>query len=315
MSFIGAVIGGVAAIAGSAMQAEAAGDAADAQSQGLQQSAGRQAQMWRESQANLAPYMDIGVSAASKLASYLGMSDPNGRITHEDALDPKFREIIDPFYAPYGGFNSAQFETLPPDQKARINAEATAAYKATKPPDSSAPGFGSLLKPFDKADLTNGLSPNYDFMLGQGQEANKNMANLSGGLLGGNALQGLNTFTQNYAQNAYQQAYNNYNTNQGNIYSRLMGTAQLGQNSATNSASNSVTAANNIGNTMAAQGAAQGGGIVGASNAMAGGMNNATSYYNLGKIMNGSGSGFSANSPTFSNNGPIDPYTYTQNYG
>jgi hypothetical protein len=88
-----------------------------------------------------------------------------------------------------------------------------------------------LTHQFNATDLQAGLAPNYDFMLSQGQGANRNLANVGGGLLSGNTLQGLNKYTQDYAQNAYQNAFNNYQTQRQNIYSNLSNAAGLGQTS------------------------------------------------------------------------------------
>jgi hypothetical protein len=86
-----------------------------------------------------------------------------------------------------------------------------------------------LTHQFNAADLQAGLAPNYDFMLQQGQQANQRAANVGGGALGGNALTGLNQYTQNYAGNAYQNAFNNYQSQRQNIYSDLAGIAGIGQ--------------------------------------------------------------------------------------
>ena len=86
-----------------------------------------------------------------------------------------------------------------------------------------------LTHQFNAADLQAGLAPNYDFMLQQGLRANQNAANVSGGLLSGNTLQGMQNYTQNYAQNAYQNAFNNYQTQRQNIYNNLAGAAGMGQ--------------------------------------------------------------------------------------
>jgi hypothetical protein len=84
---------------------------------------------------------------------------------------------------------------------------------------------------FDVNDLNTNLAPNYAFMLGQGQMANQRAANAGGGALGGNALQGLQRYTQDYAGNAYQQAFNNYNTQRNNIYNSLANMANIGTTS------------------------------------------------------------------------------------
>ena len=86
-----------------------------------------------------------------------------------------------------------------------------------------------LTHQFNAADLQAGLAPNYDFMLQQGQQANQRAANVGGGALGGNALTGLNQYTQNYAGNAYQNAFNNYQTQRTGIYNTLAGIAGIGQ--------------------------------------------------------------------------------------
>ena len=88
-----------------------------------------------------------------------------------------------------------------------------------------------LTHQFNAQDLQAGLAPNYDFMLQQGQGANRNAANVGGGLLSGNTLQGLNQFTQNYAGNAYQNAFTNYQNQRQNIYQNLSNAAGLGQTS------------------------------------------------------------------------------------
>ena len=86
-----------------------------------------------------------------------------------------------------------------------------------------------LTHQFDATDLQKGLAPNYDFMLQQGQMANQRAANVGGGALSGNTLQGLQNYTQNYAGNAYQNAFNNYQTQRNNIYNSLSGIANIGQ--------------------------------------------------------------------------------------
>jgi len=85
-----------------------------------------------------------------------------------------------------------------------------------------------LTHQFDATDLQKGLAPNYDFMLQQGQMANQRAANVGGGALSGNTLQGLQNYTQNYASNAYQNAFTNYQNQRNNIYNSLSGIANIG---------------------------------------------------------------------------------------
>lgn len=88
---------------------------------------------------------------------------------------------------------------------------------------------GYLTHQFDATDLAKGLAPNYEFMLQQGQMANQRAANVGGGALSGNTLQGLNKYTQDYAGNAYQNAFTNYQNQRNNIYTNLAGMAGIGQ--------------------------------------------------------------------------------------
>jgi hypothetical protein len=147
-------------------------------------------------------------------------------------------------------------------------------------------GSGYLTHQFNAADLAAGLAPNYDFMLQQGQMANQRAANATGGGLGGNALQGLNKFTQDYAGNAYQNAFNNYQTQRNNIYNTLANMAGIGQTgqSATNTAAtNATNAATQLGIGSAA---AQSGATTGSANAYGNAINNATNNYTLASLLN-----------------------------
>ena len=80
-------------------------------------------------------------------------------------------------------------------------------------------GSGYLTRQFGDQDLNSNLAPNYNFQLQQGQGATNALNNVSGG--GGNAAQGLEQFTQNFAGNAYQNAFTNFNNQRTNIYNTL----------------------------------------------------------------------------------------------
>ena len=151
--------------------------------------------------------------------------------------------------------------------------------------DMTQPG-GSLMHSFDANDLKSNLAPNYQFMLNQGLGATNNQASVSGGLVSGNALKGVNDYAQNYASNGYQDAFNNYNTNQNNIFNRLSNIAGLGQTANGQTAGAGTATAGNIGNIAtsiagnigSAQlygGAAQASGANGAAHAI----NNAAGWY------------------------------------
>jgi hypothetical protein len=94
-------------------------------------------------------------------------------------------------------------------------------------------------------------------MLQQGQMANQRAANVAGGALGGNALQGLNKYTQDYAGNAYQNAFTNYQNQRNNIYNTLSNIAGIGQNATNTLAKTSDTYGTNLTNLNVGNAAAQ----------------------------------------------------------
>ena len=132
---------------------------------------------------------------------------------------------------------------------------------------------------FNTQDLYNGLAPNYDFLKGQLTGTTNAASNASGGLLSGNALQGLQSNVGNFAQNAYQNAFTNYQNQRNGIFGNLQNTANMGIN-ATNNLSNLTTGYGgsmaNLNTSLAGalagnygqQGTALGSGTVGAANTM-----------------------------------------------
>lgn len=159
-------------------------------------------------------------------------------------------------------------------------------FDAAGNPTTTGTGTGYLTNQFGPADLQAGLAPNYDFMLQQGQMANQRAANVGGGALGGNALQGLQNYTQNYAGNAYQNAFNNYQSQRTGIYNTLAGIAGIGQTGQT--ATN--TAATNLANAQSQLGvgsaAAQAAGQVGTAGAYGTALGTLGSGLTLASLLN-----------------------------
>ena len=77
-------------------------------------------------------------------------------------------------------------------------------------------------------------SPAYNFQMQQGRQGVLNGDAAGTGVLSGAAQKDLMGFNQNFANTAFNNAFNQYQAQQGNIYSRLSGVAQLGQNAAAN---------------------------------------------------------------------------------
>ncbi len=194
-------------------------------------------------------------------------------------------ELINKQQAPY---RASGYGAL--NQISNLGGGGTTQYDANGNPIGATTGASDYLThQFNAQDLAKGLAPNYDFMLQQGQMANQRAANAGGGALGGNALQGLNKFTQDYAGNAYQNAFNNYQTQRQNIYNTLAGIAgigQTGQNATNTAATNATNAATQLGVGSAA---AQAAGTTGATNALSNTANNVINNYTLASLLGQSG--------------------------
>jgi hypothetical protein len=133
-------------------------------------------------------------------------------------------------------------------------------------------------------DLTR-LMPNYKFGLDQGMGQLSSQFNASGGLVGGNAIQGAQQFAQGYAGNALTDAFNQYQVNRSNVASNLGAGVGFGQNANAITANAASGAAANNSNLLSSIGNAQAAGTMGQANAMAGGINNISNYAMLYGMM------------------------------
>lgn len=149
------------------------------------------------------------------------------------------------------------------------------------------PSYGSFTQPFDVQQFYNYADPGYAFQLQQGTQALQNSAAAGSGSLSGSALKDLLKYNQDYAGTAYNDAFNRYQTQQGNIFSRLSSLATLGQNAAAGVGAQGTQLAGQAGQAMTNAGTAAGAGIVGAGNAASGGLTN----YWLMKQFGGAGGG------------------------
>jgi hypothetical protein len=129
-----------------------------------------------------------------------------------------------------------------------------------------------LTQQYTPEDFTSGIDPSYAFRLSQGREGTNRMANMSGGLISGNALKGQEDYSQGLASTEYGNAFNRFQTQRSNIYNTLASIAGLGGTSLGQTTAAGTTAAGNIGSNIANAGAATAGGIVGSANAISGGL-------------------------------------------
>ena len=230
MSFIAAAVG-VAGLAGAAISANAAGDAADQQAAGA-----RRAQDISQGEFNTItqqeqPFLSSGYGAQSDLNYLLGIGTPGTM---------------------YGG---------------KDGAPGTSA-------SSTGGDYGSLIKPFNLSDWQQ-LSPAYNFQKQQGQQSVLNGVSAGQGAMSGAALKDLTDYNQAQANTSFNNAFNQYQTQQGNIFSRLSGIANLGQSAASQQAQSGTALAGQAAQSATNIGTAQAGGTVGAANAISGGLSSA----------------------------------------
>jgi hypothetical protein len=148
-------------------------------------------------------------------------------------------------------------------------------------PQTGGLGFGSLTKSFDTSDWQK-LSPAYNFQLQQGRQGVLNADTSGQGALSGAAMKDLINYNQNAANTSFNSAFNQYQTQQGNIFSRLSGIAGLGQSSANNTGQQGTTLAGQAAQSATNIGTARAGGIVGSANAISGGLSSAAPWLAYG---------------------------------
>ena len=158
-------------------------------------------------------------------------------------------------------------------------------YDANGNPIGLATGSGYLTHQFNNNDLNANLSPNYKFQLEQGLGGVRNLANSSGGFIGGNAQKGLIDYNQNFAGNAYQNAFNNYQTQRSNIYNTLANIAGIGTGTNNTGANIGINSANSISSLGIGAANASAAGTIGMTNAFSGGLNNLGNYGYINQLL------------------------------
>ena len=167
---------------------------------------------------------------------------------------------------------------------------------------------------FNNQDLNATLAPGYEFRLQQGQKANLQANNASGGAVSGNALRSLQDYTQNFASGEYGTAFNQFQAQRTNIYNQLKGIADYGLTATTGQANAMIGTGTNIANISSGLGNAQAASQIAQGNAysgIAGGVSNAAQYYGLSQMNQSSpygNMGITGNSNTgYQYSAPVGP--------
>lgn len=252
----------VGTVASSAISANAAESAANTQAQSA-----ANAQQISQNEFNTItgqeqPFMQGGYGALNALEYGLGIPSTTGYSSLGSVTTPTLNG-----YDPSSGY------TINPGggigQLLKGGGTTTAIPSSTP---AAGPGFGSLIAPFT-AQTFQQYSPAYQFQLEQGMQGTLNGEAASNGALSGAAQKDLMSYNQNFANTSFNNAFNQYQTQQGNIYSRLAGLAQLGQNAAANTGQQGTTLAGQAAQSATNIGTAQAAGQIGSANAITGGIN------------------------------------------
>lgn len=291
-----------AAVLGSAISAYGANSAADTQAQAAANAQGISQQQYQDTVNRNAPYTQAGYGALSNLDYLLGVgpqTSSGAPVSYGGATNANGTDPSSGYHVGAGGginqlipnaINSAtsgyNYNAIGANGAgAGTPASATPAPGATTvngQPSSVAGGtYGSLLKPFDITNWQQ-LSPAYNFQKQQGMQGVLNGSAAGQGALSGAAYKDLIDYNQNEANTSFNNAFNQYQTQQGNIYSRLAGIAQLGQSSANNTGQQGTALAGQAAQSATNIGTAQAAGTVGAANAITGGLNSAAPWLAYG---------------------------------
>lgn len=230
-----AVIGSVASSSAADKQQEAADKAAELQLQMAREANELQQGFYDQAQANQSPWLQSGGMANAALSGALG-------------LGTEFKD--------QGGFD---------ENGVRRYGASGSEMNATS--DKFA---GMLSGNFGDKDFT--TDPSYQWRLEQGQKALEQSASARGGLLTGQAAADITNYGQNAASQEYQNAFGRYQTEQTNLYNRLIGVSTQGQNTAVQQGAQGLQAGANMANTSMGAASAAGNYGVGGANAAAAGM-------------------------------------------
>jgi hypothetical protein len=296
MTWVAVAVGGTALVSGM-MQSGAASDAANTQAQSAANAQGISQQQYQDTVNRNAPFTQSGYGALSALDWGMGIGpqtsggQPAGGMgtgtPTPNGYDPSSGYRLGagggisqgiPSGTTFGGPSGVGGPTGPQGMGPVGGSGLPTAGAGGQ---TGGLGYGSLTKAFDTSDWQK-LSPAYNFQLRQGQQGVMNSDAAGAGALSGSAQKDLIDYNQNAANQSFNSAFNQYQTQQGNIFSRLSGIAQLGQASANNTGQQGTALAGQAGQAAMAQGSYRAAGTVGSANAISGGLSSAAPWLAYG---------------------------------
>ena len=280
-----------ATLVGGYMSSQAAGKAADAQTNAANQAnATQNAQFNKQVELN-APFRDAGLSAQNQLLTYLGLPSTTAYTPTQADFNEQAYLAANPdvaaqvasgqianaysHYQNYGQGEGRQFT---------YNDQGLANKAKAEQGDVNNPNFGIANKPFTYSDMY--ADPGYAFRLDQGNKSLNAAAAARGGLISGNALKAAEDYGQAAGSQEYQNAFNRYQTNRSNLLNplqSLMGSGQTATGATTNASANY---ANQYGANTIGGGNAQASGYVGSANAWNNAIGQGANMYMTNNLIN-----------------------------
>lgn len=304
MTWVAVAVGG-ASIVGGLISGNASENAAQTQANASNAATQAQLQMWQQTRADMAPWMQAGNQGLNALLYGMGIMPqmpqsaaapgaappaaapgaPAGAPTPGAApspSDPGYGRYIDP--VDFGGGGTA-LSIYSPAAAGATAAPAGAAPAGAAPGGPYAPpaglGFGDLTRQFTMADFAQ--SPGYSFQMSQGIDAINNSA-AAGGVTG-NTLKQLDTFGQGLANQDYWNAYNAFTNRQQTLLGDFSGISSTGANAAAGLGGIGTQVGSGIGSNLIGAGNARAAGQVGMAGAVAGGVNGGLTNWLLASQM------------------------------
>lgn len=297
-----------ASVLGAGLEANAAGEAADTQRRGAQDASRVSQNQFDQLRQDQLPFINSGYGANQLLSRLLGINTArgngpggtgaplirnfnagNGRLVGDKYLPPDvdvkptgkkgvFEVSYQGQYLGYlkpGGGNGkfVQENDLPESAYGQLNPGSQGGQPEGmegQPGQSNQPGAGYLTQLFGPEQFRQNVDPGYQFRLQQGTQGILNGAASRTGALSGPALRSLVDYNQAAGSQEYGAAFDRFQTQQGNIYQRLLGLTGLGQSAAAGVGQQGVNTAGQIGANITGAANAGAAGQIGQANAYAG---------------------------------------------
>ena len=203
-----------------------------------------------------------GVATAAKVGG--GLIAASGAKKAASAQEQAAREAL----AAQERMFQKQLELQEPFRQAGLTAQQQIMQLLGIGGDQTAPGYGSLAKPFGMDQFE--ADPGYAFRQAEGMKALERSASARGNLLSGSTMKGIQRFGQDLASQEYQNAFNRYQVERAarlNPLQSLMGSGQSAVNTMTGAAGQAGQAQ---AQNLYGIGQARASGYIGSANALAG---------------------------------------------